>query len=293
MNQVINDDVNDLLTSQLAKLVGANKPRMLFDDAVQKFVSESNNKDEVGELHLFKVISPYFKGMYLDQITRQDINRLIEGRKADGVSNTTINRALQKIRALLRRAAIEWDVLCDVPHIKLLKEPRLRVRWLTKIEASRLVSVLPDHLAAMMQFTLETGLRESNVTLLEWRQIDLHNRVIFIEGDDVLKGEKSFAVPLSEKAMSILIKERGKHTTRVFTYKDKPVRRANGRAFRKALQQVNIEDFRWHDLRHTWATWHVQKGTPLHVLQELGGWQNINMVKRYAHYDHKFLHQWV
>lgn len=89
------------------------------------------------------------------------------------------------------------------------------------------------------------------------------------------------------------MQQRGKHIARVFTYKGRPVRRANGRAFRKALQQVNIEDFRWHDLRHTWATWHVQKGTPLHVLQELGGWQNINMVKRYAHYDHKFLQQWV
>ena len=48
-------------------------------------------------------------------------------------------------------------------------------------------------------------------------------------------------------------------------------------------------DFRWHDLRHTWASWHAQSGTPLHVLQELGGWSNGDMVKRYAHLSHQQL----
>ena len=47
--------------------------------------------------------------------------------------------------------------------------------------------------------------------------------------------------------------------------------------------RAGITDFRWHDLRHTWASWHIQQGTPLHVLQELGGWSDIRMVQRYAH----------
>jgi len=77
----------------------------------------------------------------------------------------------------------------------------------------------------------------------------------------------------------------GKHSTRVFTftYKGKPVTRANNHAWRKALVRAGIEDFRWHDLRHTWASWHIQQGTPLHVLQELGGWSDHEMVRRYAH----------
>ncbi|HET7730767.1 MAG TPA: tyrosine-type recombinase/integrase, partial [Usitatibacter sp.] len=59
----------------------------------------------------------------------------------------------------------------------------------------------------------------------------------------------------------------------------------NTKAWRQALGRARIEDFRWHDLRHTWASWHVQNGTPLNVLQELGGWESPEMVRRYAHFS--------
>lgn len=59
---------------------------------------------------------------------------------------------------------------------------------------------------------------------------------------------------------------------------------ANTKAFRAALQHAGIASFRWHDLRrHTWASWHVQNGTPLPVMQQLGGWKTLEMVMRYAH----------
>lgn len=63
----------------------------------------------------------------------------------------------------------------------------------------------------------------------------------------------------------------------------RPVTRCNNHAWQKALKRVDINDFRWHDLRHTWASWHVQNGTPLHELQQLGGWSNYETVLRYAH----------
>jgi integrase len=75
----------------------------------------------------------------------------------------------------------------------------------------------------------------------------------------------------------------------VFTYKGKPVTRCNNHAWRKALIRAGIEDFRWHDLRHTWASWHVQNGTPLHELQQLGGWSNYETVLRYAHLSSEHL----
>ncbi|PHV20936.1 hypothetical protein CSQ92_16245 [Janthinobacterium sp. BJB446] len=56
-------------------------------------------------------------------------------------------------------------------------------------------------------------------------------------------------------------------------------------AWYKALKRCDIEEFRWHDLRHTWTSWHLQRGTPLHALQELGGWKSAQMVRRYAHFS--------
>ncbi len=75
----------------------------------------------------------------------------------------------------------------------------------------------------------------------------------------------------------------GKHIEFVFTYLGKPVKQCNTAAWRKALNRAEIEDFHWHDLRQTWASWHIQNGTSLYELQKLGGWSSLDMVERYAH----------
>ena len=59
------------------------------------------------------------------------------------------------------------------------------------------------------------------------------------------------------------------------------------------MKKAGIEDFRFHDLRHTWASWHVQSGTPLAVLKELGGWASMDMVFRYAHLGESHLAEWA
>ena len=59
------------------------------------------------------------------------------------------------------------------------------------------------------------------------------------------------------------------------------------------MQRAGIAEFRWHDLRHTWASWHAQAGTPLHVLQELGGWESAEMVRKYAHLSTVHLTEYV
>ena len=66
-------------------------------------------------------------------------------------------------------------------------------------------------------------------------------------------------------------------------YGKQPFSQVNTKAWRKALSRAGIKNFRWHDLRDTWASWHVQNGTSLQELQQLGGWASFNMVLRYAH----------
>lgn len=62
-----------------------------------------------------------------------------------------------------------------------------------------------------------------------------------------------------------------------------PMRTDASKAFKSALMKAGIEWFRFHDLRHTWASWLIQSGVPLPALQEMGGWESIQIVKRYAH----------
>ena len=100
---------------------------------------------------------------------------------------------------------------------------------------------------------------------------------------DQSKSRKAIAVPLNADALAVLRSRQGKHPVFAFTYKGRPVARTTTKAWAVALDRAGIEDFRWHDLRHTWASWHVQNGTRLQELQELGGWSSYEMVMRYAH----------
>lgn len=164
-------------------------------------------------------------------------------------------------------------------------EPDKRIRWLTRDEAERLLAELPEHLADMAAFSLATWLRESNVTGLCWSQIDLDRRVAWVHADEA-KGKRPIGVPLNVDATLIMHRWQGRHAERVFCWIPRgkttwlPIEKAGTAAFKKALGRAGIRDFRWHDLRHTWASWHVQAGTPLHVLQELGGWSSYQMVQR-------------
>lgn len=287
-------EFTDMLKAELWRVHQlGEKPRMLWQEAVVRFMRETQNKDQDNEIRLFRYLDRYFRDKYLDEIRRMHIDDIIQNKLKDGAKNATVNRYLQKLRAVLNKAHKEWEVKCTPPYIKLLKEPKKRVRWITESEAQTLINALPSHLADMVIFALETGLRESNITLLRWDQVDLSQRAIFIEGEDILKSEKAFVVPLSDKAVEVLRRQVGNNRERVFTYKGKGVRRANTYAFKNACKRIGLEDFRWHDLRHTWATWHVQRGTPIEILQELGGWTDYKMVKRYAHFSHQHLQQYV
>ena len=141
---------------------------------------------------------------------------------------------------------------------------------------------MPEHLADLAAFSLATGLRAANATGLQWTQVDLTRRVAWIHPDQA-KARKAIPVPLNAEAVLILRKWSGRHPTHVFSFRGKPIIQVSTKAWYAALARAGISEFRWHDLRHTWASWHVQNGTPLFALQELGGWESPEMVRRYAH----------
>lgn len=196
------------------------------------------------------------------------------------ISDTTINRYLAELSVILRFAKSKgW--IKSVPDIKGIGEDNKRTRWLTQQQAAKLLSELPPHLTNLVRFSLATGLRKSNATQLRWNQVNVQQRVCWIHPEDS-KSRKAISIPLSDEAMNVLREQAGKHDSWVFPYEGSYIANPASGAFRKALVRAGIEDFHWHDLRHTWATWHVQNGTPLGVLQSLGGWSSYEMVLRYA-----------
>jgi integrase len=264
-----------------------------WNEAVVRWLNETQHKasrkDDIGHL---RWLDQYLSGVALDQINRDCLDRLIQAKLKTEAKPATVNRMLALIRSVLRKSALEWEWLDKVPKIRLLPEPSRRIRWITREEAGRLIEELPDHLKAMVRFSLETGLRQAIVTGLQWSQIDLTRRCAWIHPDQA-KARRAIAVPLSKAAIVIIREQIGKHSAYVFSYQGKPVIQVNTKAWRCALQRAGIKDFRWHDLRHTWASWHVQAGTPLHVLQELGGWESVEMVRRYAHLSSEHLAGYV
>ncbi len=260
-----------------------DKPRYTWKQAVVQYCKESVHKKTLSTDKGYLVFADQYLGdLYLDQINRQVTEKIITAKLATNVQPATVNRMMEVIRAILNKCVKEWEWLDRTPYVRMLKEPNSRIRWITSIEAEQLFSELPTHIEAMARFSLATGLRESNVTGLEWSQVDLTRRVAWIHADQS-KSKKAIGVPLNNEAVVVLRNQLGKHKKRVFTYGDRPIAKANTKAWRKALVRAGIENFRWHDLRHTWASWHVQNGTPLHILQELGGWSDVRMVQRYAH----------
>lgn len=259
------------------------KPSYTWPQAVMRWVAETRHKaSHEGDKIILRWLDQYLGGVELGAIDRDMIDRIRDGRLAEGMSNATVNRTLEVVRAILRRAVLEWEWLDRHPKVRLLPVVKRRAPFLTREQAKRLIDELPEHLAAMVKFSLETGLRKSNVTGLEWSQVDLETRKAWIHPDQA-KARKAIPVPLSDVAMSVLREQEGKHERYVFTYRGQPVSQVNTKAWHAALARAGIESFRWHDLRHTWASWHAQVGTPMHVLQELGGWQTPDMVRRYAH----------
>jgi integrase len=258
------------------------RPKYTWDDAGYKWLTEmAHKRTHHGDMLQLAWLQQFLRGRVLADITRDDIVAIGERKKNDA-SGPTANRCLALIRAILRRACFEWEWIDNVPKVKMYRESKRRVRWITPEQAKALLAQLPRHQRAIALFALATGLRQGNVTGLKWAQVDLERATAWVAGDEAKAGE-DIHVSLNALAIEVLLAELGKHPENVFTYAGRPVRHVNTKAWRAALVRAGIENFRWHDLRHTWASWLVQNGTPLYDLQEMGGWKSAEMVRRYAH----------
>lgn len=249
-------------------------PGKTWREAVAAWVKDSPRD----EADLYRLRSLDIKDGPLSEMTEDTFARALADK-----SPATHNRYVNLLGAILKLAG-------SPIKIKRRKTPPSTFRWLTRAEWAKLEKNLPEHLLPLARFAVHTGLRQWNVTHLKWEWIDMRRRMATIPPEEAKAG-KVIAIPLSAEAMDVLRGQVGKNDTWVFPYEGRPLGRIKS-AWGKACARADIK-CRWHDLRHTWASWHVQDGTPLNVLQELGGWATYQMVLKYAHLSPDHLRKWV
>lgn len=212
--------------------------------------------------------------------------------KAGQTSQATTNRHMALLRAILRQCAGPWDWLDKAPSVAMYPLEQQEPRYLTRAQFGRLKGELPEHMRPVAEFMVHTGLRMRNATHLEWADVDLKRGIIMVAARNA-KGKRTIGAWLNSAAIRVVKAQRGRHPTRVFTFEGQPIDDINTAAWVKAKTRAGLPWVRVHDLRHTFASWHVQAGTPLHVLQELGAWKSDAMVRRYAHQSPDHLRQYA
>lgn len=248
-------------------------------DAVGK---RSMDKDET----ILAWLAEYLDNEPVGIITTQALNVLRTQLIKEGKAPATVDRYMALVRAILRKCRDEWGMLDLAPKVPMYgkKGKSPKHRYLSEEEFERLVHELPPHLKLAARLAVLTGLRMRAMLQLTWDRIDLERKVARIPAEHQKNGEL-LGIPLSSAAVHILegLRQLNPHGTHVFQWKGKPVDDCNGKAFKDAAARAGIPELRWHDLRHTFASWALQRGVTLAELQQLGGWKSYTMVLVYAH----------
>ena len=272
------------------KLIGRNKT---FKDMMDKFMEEHAPKVSYSMQKSYssyqKHLMSFFKSGLI-AITPREISKYKVLRKGEGAMPATTNRELAMLSKAFNLAVNEWEWLKDNPvsRVPKEKENNKRDRWLTQDDECRLIKHCPAWLGDIVVFALNTGLRQDELLSLQWSRVSFERKDVLI---DKTKSGKPRAVPLNQIAINIL-NQRSK--AKIRTIKDLVFPTFNGtkilpsnlrRAFYEALKKAGIEDFKFHDLRHTFATKLAQKGIDIYKISKLLGHKDIRMTQRYSHHS--------
>lgn len=204
-------------------------------------------------------------------------------------SPSTVNRYMAALSHVFTVAMKEWGWVEDTPfrRVSTLKEPRGRVRFLTDEERGALLKACKGHskqLYTIVVLALSTGARQMEILSLTWPQVDLSQGTILLE--ETKNGERR-VLPLAGHAFELvksLSKVRRIDSDLLFPSRRKADRPVSVQSiFNRVVESTGIEDFRFHDLRHSAASYLAMNGASLNEIAEVLGHKTLQMVKRYAH----------
>jgi integrase len=237
-----------------------------------------------GERRFIAPLLRHFAETPIDQIDQQAIDRAAVSLYPNGSAGTRNRQVYTPVSAILKFAGEKLDV-------RRLKTPPGVVRWLEPDQAANLIAACSPHLRPLVMFLLYTGARAGEALWLDWRCVDLarahvsfprtkngHPRGVPLHRDLVAE-----LANLPHREGEVFRRPDGEPYMQPRGDGDVSAGSKIGTAFQGALRRAGIKNFRVHDLRHTWATWHFGAHHDLVALQTLGGWRTLSMVTRYAH----------
>ena len=265
--------------------------KILFEKYSEEYLkyAKINKSEKSYTLNItnIKALNLFFKGKYLTDIKPQDIESYKEERSKN-LKPASVNRDLACLRHMLNKA-IQWGYLLSNPMkgIKLLKEPPGRLRFLSEEEIKRLLQELPAGSKLIILVAMYTGMRRSEILNLNWSNVDLKNRILVVEKT---KTNERRIIPINDSLFSQLQELSAKKKSEVVFAECRTNLRRN---FTDALKRANVRDFRFHDLRHTFASYLVMSGASIKVVQQLLGHKDLKMTMRYSNLSNEHLQEAV
>ncbi|MBT7349645.1 site-specific integrase [candidate division WWE3 bacterium] len=277
--------------SYFEKLVGRNKT---FKDMMDKFMVEhaprvSSSSQRGYGIKLRNHLIPFFgEDAKLLSISPKLISQYKVSRNNKGAKPATINRELAMLSKAFSLAVREWEWVRDNPVSKVSKEKEnnQRDRWLTMGEERMLLDNCPEWLREIMLFALHTGLRQEELLSLKWPRVNEILKTILITDT---KNGNPITLPLNKIALGVIeSRARVRSIDNDFVFRNRNGKKVNCHNLRTSfyivLRKVGIKDFRWHDLRHTFATRLAQAGVDLYKISKLLNHKDIKMTQRYSHH---------
>ena len=269
------------------------RPRRTFEQAAAKFVLENQYKRSLAsDIVQLRLLMPSIGSMPLDRLHVGILQTWVQARRRAGKAVSTINHGLKIVRRILKLAATEWidehglTWLMSAPTIKLLPDNNARQPYpLSWSEQTALFRELPDYLAQMATFAVNTGCRDGEICRLRWdwkiEVPQLGTNVFIVPSEHVKNGEARLVV-LNRVARAVVDARRGSHPTYVFTYEGHPIRRMLTSGWIRARNKAGLPWVRVHDLKHTFGRRLRAAGVSFEDRQDLLGHRSGRITTHYS-----------
>lgn len=284
-------EYHDRLRAEMWRVSKLGERRQhLFEEAALLYLKScTNQRDYRSKTNHIKFWLEHFRGRPISSLTSQMItdalptHRRSQYGKAKPLTGATKNRYLATLSKLLNDC-VKRGWLVSSPHIEKHEEAPLREFFMSKEQAATFLAAIPKGwMLDVCTFALCTGMRAGEILSLEWAQVQTERRLVSVLASKAKSGSGR-PVPLNDEALAVIEHRRGLHDRLVFARVGQQSVEIDRRVLNRAAKAAGCpKGFRFHDLRHTWASWHAQAGTPLLTLQRLGGWKTLSMLNRYAH----------